>query len=185
VLTGFGPLAGEAGRLAEEGEAEDAIRQVEALSADAPSLEALLSRFDLRIELSWSIRIWIVLFLFLLLGFPAAILMSMYRPIVCEIVDLDEQRCGTRREAIYFGVEGLLTKLADGIAAVVAPAVMLLGHLLMPPPYGYMVTFPAAGIFLVAAYRIFKSYPLGGRGHPASPRLRRAGGPDPDGTITG
>ncbi len=128
---------------------------------DAAELARLLARFDLRIELAWSARIWVILFLFLLLGFPAAILMSMYRPIVCEIVDLDEQRCGTRREAIYFGVEGLLTKGADGVAAVVAPAVMILGHWLAPPPLGYMLTFGAAGIFMLLGWWIFKFYPLG------------------------
>lgn len=128
---------------------------------DAAETARLLARFDLRIELAWSARIWAILFLFLLLGFPAAILMSMYRPIVCEIVDLDEQRCGTRREAIYFGVEGLLTKGADGVAAVVAPAVMILGHWLAPPPLGYMLTFGAAGFFMLLGWWVFKYYPLG------------------------
>jgi len=124
-------------------------------------LEALMERFGLRIEESLSIRIWVIIFLFLLLGFPAAILMSMYRPIVCEIVDLDEERVGRRREAIYFGVEGLLTKSADGVAAVVAPAVMLLGHWLVEPPFGYLLTFAAAGVFLLLGWWIFRYYPLG------------------------
>ncbi|MBM4370430.1 MAG: MFS transporter [Deltaproteobacteria bacterium] len=151
-------------RLAEEPSwaGEPGTGALSSLLADGRALAALMARFDLRVELAWSVRIWVILGLFLLLGFPAAILMSMYRPIVCEIVDLDEQRVGSRREAIYFGVEGLLTKSADGVAAVVAPAVMLLGHLVAPPPLGYMLTFAAAGVFMVLAWWIFGRYPLGG-----------------------
>ncbi len=140
-----------------------AAARLAAIQGDATELEKLMTRFNLRIEQSWSTRIWVIIFLFFLLGFPAAILMSMYRPIVCEIVDLDERRCGTRREAIYFGVEGLLTKGADGVAAVVAPAVMILGHWLAPPPLGYMLTFGAAGIFMLLGWWVFRFYPLGAR----------------------
>jgi len=140
-----------------------AAARLAAIQSDQTEIEKLMARFDLRIELAWSTRIWVIIFLFFLLGFPAAILMSMYRPIVCEIVDLDEQRCGSRREAIYFGVEGLLTKGADGVAAVVAPAVMLLGHWLAPPPLGYMVTFSAAGVFMLLGWWVFRYYPLGQR----------------------
>ena len=150
-----------AGGNADLGDGPAAARLKKLLENDA-ELEVLLNRFDLRIELAWSARIWAILFLFLLLGFPAAILMSMYRPIVCEIVDLDEQRVGCRREAIYFGVEGLLTKGADGVAAVVAPAVMILGHWLTTPPFGYLLTFAAAGFFMLLGWWIFRLYPLGG-----------------------
>lgn len=150
-----------AGGYADLGDGPAAARLTELLENDV-ELEMLLNRFDLRLELAWSARIWAILFLFLLLGFPAAILMSMYRPIVCEIVDLDEQRVGSRREAIYFGVEGLLTKGADGVAAVVAPAVMILGHWLTTPPFGYLLTFAAAGFFMLLGWWIFRLYPLGG-----------------------
>jgi Na+/melibiose symporter-like transporter len=128
---------------------------------DEGKLNALLSRFDLRAEFQWSTRIWLVLALCFLLGFPAAILMSMYRPIVCEVVDLDERLVGFRREAMYFGVEGLLTKMADGISAVVAPGLMLLGHLIAPLPFGYVFPFVAATIFMVLAWVSFSRYPLG------------------------
>ncbi len=138
--------------------------EVRSTLADEGKLNALLARFDLRVELLWSTRIWLVLGLCFLLGFPAAILMSMYRPIVCEIVDLDEQRVGFRREAMYFGVEGLLTKMADGISAVVAPGLMLVGHLIAPLPFGYVFPFVAATVFMVLAWISFARYPLGKRG---------------------
>jgi Na+/melibiose symporter-like transporter len=146
------------------------VTRISTLSLPGPVLAALqdpikraqiLSRFDLRVELEWSARIYFVLVLFFLLGFPAAVLMSMYRPIVCEVVDLDEQRVGTRREAMYFGVEGLLTKMADGISAVVAPALMLVGHVIAPYPFGYVFPFVASTAFMVLAFAAFYRYPLG------------------------
>lgn len=142
---------------------EAAVESLTNVMADETKLNGLIARFDMRFEYAWSLRIYLALLLFFVLGFPAAILMSMYRPIVCEVIDLDEQRVGTRREAIYFGVEGLLTKFADGISALLAPAIMLLGHLLLPPPFGYVLPFAGAGIFMILAYLVFGKYPLGPR----------------------
>lgn len=140
-----------------------AANQFEKLAFRDGELDHLLSRFDLRVERTWSVRIWLMLGMFFLLGFPVAILMSMYRPIVCEIVDLDEKRVGTRREAMYFGVEGLLTKLADGVSALIAPAVMVVGHAIAAPPFGFIFPFAAAAVFLLIAYAVFGRYPLGKR----------------------
>jgi GPH family glycoside/pentoside/hexuronide:cation symporter len=152
------------------------------LLEDPTRLDYLVSRFDLRREYEFSARIWLALALCFFLGFPAAILMSMYRPIVCEIVDLDEQRVGTRREAMYFGVEGLLTKGADGVSAILAPAVMIAGHLVLPPPFGYVLPFAAGAVFMFLGYLVFGRYPLGQAGGaklsealPADPRAAHAG----------
>ncbi len=130
--------------------------------ADPARLDHVLARFDLRVEQAWSLRIYLALFICFLLGFPASILMSMYRPIVCEIVDEDERRVGKRREAMYFGVEGLLTKFADGIAGIVVPVVILLGHALAAPPFGYVLSFAVGALFMLLAWWIFRWYPLGG-----------------------
>ena len=158
VLSGFGrppTSGGSAAALAAPGPASSR------LLADPHRLDYLLGRFDLGVELAWSARIYVILFLCFLLGLPAAILTSMYRPIVCEVVDLDEQRVGVRREAMYFGVEGLLTKFADGVSGLVAPAVMVLGHWLMPPPFGYVLTFAVGSVLVLVGYVIFGRYPLG------------------------
>ncbi len=152
------------GDLADIGAGHEAtIASLEGVISDNTKLNGLIARFDMRFEYEWSLRIYLALILFFVLGFPAAILMSMYRPIVCEVIDMDEQRVGTRREAIYFGVEGLLTKFADGISALLAPAIMLLGFALLPPPFGYVLPFAGAGIFMILAYLVFSKYPLGPR----------------------
>ncbi|GEM_PF-2409506 len=160
TLSGFKKISGD---LSAIGADAAVIEPLEAVLADETELNNLLARFDLRMEYSWSLRIYLAMLLFFALGFPAAILMSMYRPIVCEVVDMDEQRVGTRREAIYFGVEGLLTKFADGISALLAPALMLLGHFLLPAPLGYVLPFAGAGVFMLLAYIVFGKYPLGPR----------------------
>jgi glycoside/pentoside/hexuronide:cation symporter, GPH family len=128
---------------------------------DPARLAEMADRFELRKEISWSMRIYLVLLVAFLMGFPTAILVSMYRPIVAEIIDLDEQRIGTRREAMYFGVEGLLTKSADGVSAMIVPAVMWLGYQVAPQPFSYVAPFGAAVIFMFIGYISFKRYPLG------------------------
>ena len=138
------------------------VDTLQTLLGDTARIDHMLSRFDLRVELSLSSRIIVVLFVCFLLGFPAAILMSMYRPIVCEIVDEDERRVGFRREAMYFGVEGLLTKFADGLAGLIVPIVILIGHLFAAPPFGYVLSFGAGAILMFIAWWVFKWYPLGG-----------------------
>jgi len=165
LFAGFQPVAGPASGPA-----------AAQLLEDPAKLDYLVSRFDMRREYEMSARIWLALALCFFLGFPAAILMSMYRPIVCEIVDLDEQRVGTRREAMYFGVEGLLTKGADGVSAILAPAVMIAGHLVLPPPFGYVLPFAAGALFLLLGYGVFGRYPLGQAG---GARLGEALPPDP------
>ena len=161
VLSSFDLIEGNPDALLGGEAGDEAVAQLKGLLPEAGRLDNLLARFDFRQEFQWSTRIYVILALLFLLGFPAAVLMSMYRPIVCEIIDLDEERVGARREAIYFGVEGLLTKLADGVSAMVAPAVMLLGHFFLPPPFGYILPFGAAGFFMLLAYWMFGKYPLG------------------------
>jgi len=163
VFTDFTVAAGHKIRVVGAQPGSDGTQQAELLASRPGELDHLLSRFDLRVERAWSVRIWLMLGLIFLMGFPAAILMSMYRPIVCEIVDMDEKLVGTRREAMYFGVEGLLTKLADGVSALVAPAVMVLGHKIAPPPFGYVFTFATAAVFMLVAHAIFGRYPLNSR----------------------
>ncbi len=50
-------------------------------------------------------------------GPAVAVLFTLPNAIVADIVDRDEESTGERREAIYFGVQGLLVKLGMGIGA--------------------------------------------------------------------
>jgi GPH family glycoside/pentoside/hexuronide:cation symporter len=165
VFQGFSPVEradadAAVARLLKTGLPMDGLRET---LSDTARLDNVLARFDLRVEQSLSVRIYLALLVCFLLGFPASILMSMYRPIVCEIIDEDERRVGYRREAMYFGVEGLLTKFSDGIAGMVVPIVIVVGHLLAAPPFGYVLSFAVGSVFMLLAWWIFRWYPLGQR----------------------
>jgi GPH family glycoside/pentoside/hexuronide:cation symporter len=61
-----------------------------------------------------------------LAGPPVAALFTLPNAMVADIVDRDEQETGQRREAIYFGVQGLILKAGMGIG--VGVAALELGH---------------------------------------------------------
>lgn len=52
-------------------------------------------------------------------GPAIAILFTIPQPMVADIVDRDEEITGRRREAIYYGVQGLMTKTGLGIGIVI------------------------------------------------------------------
>lgn len=56
---------------------------------------------------------------FAFLGPGAAAMLTLWRPIISDIIDLDEKISGYRREAMYMGVEGLIGKLGDGLGPVI------------------------------------------------------------------
>ena len=96
-----------------------------------------------------------------LLGIPAAALLSLWRPLVAELVDYDERRTGYRREAIYFGMEALGTKLAEGIAALSIGLLLERLGFSVERYLGVIFTGPLAAILAVVAYLVFRRYPLG------------------------
>lgn len=56
---------------------------------------------------------------FALMGPGAAAMLTLWRPIISDIIDFDEKITGFRREAMYMGVEGLIGKLGAGLAPVI------------------------------------------------------------------
>jgi len=96
-----------------------------------------------------------------LLGIPAAALMSLWRPLVAELADYDEKRTGYRREAIYFGVEGLATKFAEGISALSISAFFEAFGYSIEHHLGVTLAGPLAAALALAAYMVFRRYPLG------------------------
>lgn len=62
-----------------------------------------------------------------LAGPPVAALFTLPNAIVADIVDRDEERTGQRREAVYFGVQGLLVKAGMGLG--IGLAALELGYL--------------------------------------------------------
>ncbi len=98
--------------------------------------------------------------LFLFATFPIATIFVLPRALFADIVDLDASRTGYRREAMYNGMEGLITKFAAGLATVIAP--MMLKYFGDTPdhPGGIILIGPVAGVLLFAGWVAFKYYPI-------------------------
>ncbi|MBK7975794.1 MAG: MFS transporter [Deltaproteobacteria bacterium] len=95
-----------------------------------------------------------------LCAFPVATLFMLPRPIMADIIDLDAARTGYRREGIYNGAEGLLTKVAEGIGPFLAGA--LLDHFgsTAANPTGVILTAPVAGAICLIGWLLFLRYPI-------------------------
>ncbi len=92
--------------------------------------------------------------------FPVATLFMLPRPIMADIIDLDAKRTGFRREGIYNGAEGLLTKFAEGLGPFLAAA--LLDHFgkTTANPLGVVLTGPIAGAICLLGWFLFLRYPI-------------------------
>lgn len=98
--------------------------------------------------------------LFLVAAYPISVLFVLPRAVLTDIIDLDAEHTGYRREAMYNGMEGLLTKFAAGIATIVAPMLLAFGGDTADRPWGILLTGPIAGFFLVLGYLSFRYYPI-------------------------
>ncbi len=90
-----------------------------------------------------------------------------------EVVDHDARITGQRREGIYYAAWGLLDQAINGAAMALLPLLMLLGrsHSDVRGPLGIRLVGLIGGLFLLAAFLVFRRYPLrpgGAQGHPAS-----------------
>ncbi|MHA2292293.1 MAG: MFS transporter [Candidatus Hodarchaeales archaeon] len=107
----------------------------------------------------------ITLLVVLMLGFPAAPLLILPDSIISDITDYDEMVTGTRREAMHFASQGLLTRFASGVAiqmmgiilgvfgatySATAPINSILGLILIGP---------IAAICAIIGVFIFRKYP--------------------------
>lgn len=91
---------------------------------------------------------------------PVAVIFVMQRPILNDVMDHDEKLTGYRREAMYNGMEGLVSKPASGMAYFIVP--LLLSTLGDTPerPWGVLATPIAASVLMFIGYLGFRRYPL-------------------------
>jgi glycoside/pentoside/hexuronide:cation symporter, GPH family len=92
--------------------------------------------------------------------FPVATLFVLCRPILADVIDHDEKLTGYRREGMYNGVEGMLTKVAEGVGPVVAASLFALFGSTRAEPLGVILVGPAAAVLCVIGGLIFRRYPL-------------------------
>ena len=90
------------------------------------------------------------LVLMILLGFPYSGLMVLPNMLVAEIIDEDIRTSGVHREAMFFGVQGLINKFMVAIAGFVVGIVLDVFGNSIETPLGVILIAPiAAGVALV------------------------------------
>jgi len=97
---------------------------------------------------------------FTLAGFPIAALMVLPPPILSDVIDLDEVNTGRRREAMYFGAQGLVEKAGMGLSG------FMMGFLF--DRFGYTVDNhmgvdllgPVSAVLVFIGFLIFLWYPI-------------------------
>jgi len=86
----------------------------------------------------------------------AAVFLVFSRVVLTDVMDFDEKLTGYRREAMYNGIEGLVTKLAAGMA----PVIVALNFFLFSEGEGILTAFVMNALIGLIAYLVFKSYPI-------------------------
>jgi len=106
---------------------------------------------------SW--RLFGVLVLFFLFGCAAPPIYVMPRAMIADVMDYDERLTGFRRECMYNGMEGLITKLAVGLAPIIFGLLGYFGNT-AEKPLGILLAGPVAGALLIIGALIFSRYPI-------------------------
>jgi len=87
-------------------------------------------------------------------------LLMLPNAFIADITDVDEKITGYRREAIYFGVQGLITKSMAGLAGVLTSILLESFGYSIGNDLGIRLSFALNGIILIPAAIVFLRYPL-------------------------
>jgi Na+/melibiose symporter-like transporter len=103
--------------------------------------------------------------IFGLMGLPTAILLTAHRPLLGEIIDVDEKLYGYRREAMYFAAEDFGDKLGEIVATTLGGFLVfkIVTQGLNPSYYLYFIV--ATAISFGIAFVAMLVYPLGKKGN--------------------
>jgi len=98
--------------------------------------------------------------IFGLAALPLSISLVLYRPIVADVIDYDERLTGFRREAMYNGMEGLITKSASALAAILITQLFYHFGNTVENPLGIRLVGPVGGFMTILGFLIFLRYPI-------------------------
>jgi GPH family glycoside/pentoside/hexuronide:cation symporter len=79
--------------------------------------------------------------------------------IVAAVSDLEEKLSGQRREAMYFGAQGFILKLALGISTLVTTGLLAVFGGTTEQSLGIRLTGPVAALFIIIGAFVFSRYP--------------------------
>ncbi len=95
-----------------------------------------------------------------ILGIFLSALFVLPNAILADIVDYDEQRTGRRREAMYYGVQGVLYKISTALSALIISGLFVIFGYSQANPLGVRLAGPVAGIFMLVGFICFLGYSL-------------------------
>lgn len=95
-----------------------------------------------------------------LIGVPVGGMLVLSRVLISDVIDEDERRTGLRREAMYFGMQGLLTKVSFGVGPLVATQLFTFFGNTADRPLGILLCGPVAGLLGLLGWAAFRRYPL-------------------------
>ncbi len=92
-------------------------------------------------------------------GAPLAGLYLFPATLTADIVDDDSARTGQRREATYYGAQNFVEKTATAVSPLLLALVLELGST-AEDPLGIRLVGPVAGLLVLVAWLLFRSYRL-------------------------
>ena len=97
-----------------------------------------------------------------LAGAPVAGFMVLPYVVLADVVDYDEQRTGRRREAMYFGVQGIIQKCAIGLSILAFTIIPYLGSAdrVTPSVFGLKLMALLCATGCIVGGIIFLRYPI-------------------------
>jgi GPH family glycoside/pentoside/hexuronide:cation symporter len=98
-------------------------------------------------------------FLVALIGLPMAAVYTFPNAIMADIIDYDELKTGMRREAIYYGTQATLEKIASAMFPFIL-ALLLLAGSTPDNPLGIRLVGPVAGLSALLGFLAFRGYTL-------------------------
>jgi hypothetical protein len=93
------------------------------------------------------------------MGIPMAAVFTFPNAITADIIDYDELRTGHRREAIYFGTQATLEKIASSLFPLILALLLMLGGT-ADNPLGIRLVGPVAGFSALVGFLTFRGYRL-------------------------
>ena len=105
-------------------------------------------------------ELYVAFAIFTLTGFPISALLALPPPILSDVIDLDELRTGKRREAMYFGAQGLLEKAGIGLSGLIMGVLFHYFGASKANHLGIDLLGPVTAVFVFIGFLIFLWYPL-------------------------
>lgn len=92
-------------------------------------------------------------------GLPLAVIFIVPDAIVAAVSDLEVKISGQRREAMYFGAQGFILKLALGLSTLITGGLLQFFGSTALQPLGIQLTGPVSALFILIGVIVFSRYP--------------------------